>query len=108
MSLTESSPVEAARLASVASRELATLSSTARNDALTTLHAALQNNRDSILEANARDLQLASSATANGELSQSVFKRLDLGRPGKFDDMLKGVLDVRDLEDPGLCTVIPG
>jgi len=26
---------------------------------------------------------------------------LDLGRKGKWEEMLKGVLDVRDLEDPG-------
>lgn len=100
MSLTESSPVEAARLASIASRELATLSSSARNDALTALHASLLNAKGSILEANARDVEQATAAAANGELSQSVLKRLDLGKPGKFDDMLKGVLDVRDLEDP--------
>lgn len=107
MSLTESSPVEAARLASVASRELATLSSEGRNDALTALHSSLLNAKDTILEANARDVQLATTAAANGELSQSVLKRLDLGKPGKFDDMLKGVLDVRDLEDPGL-SITPG
>lgn len=103
MSLTESSPVEAARLASIASRELATLSSSARNDALAALHASLLNGKKSILEANARDVQLATEAAANGELSQSVLSRLDLGKPGKFDDMLKGVLDVRDLDDPGSC-----
>lgn len=103
MSLTASSPVEAARLASVASRDLATLSNSARNDALTALHTSLSNAKESILEANARDVQLATTAAANGDLSQSVLKRLDLGKPGKFDDMLKGVLDVRDLEDPGLC-----
>ena len=106
MSLTESSPVEAAKLASLASRELATLSSSARNDALTALHQSLVNAKDSILEANARDLELASTAAANGELSQSVFKRLDLGKPGKYEDMLKGVLDVRDLEDPSTFMIL--
>jgi glutamate-5-semialdehyde dehydrogenase len=42
----------------------------------------------------------AHQASANGELSQSVLKRLDLSRPGKYEDMLKGILDVRDLPDP--------
>lgn len=101
MSLTESSAVEIAQSASLASRRLATLSKDARNQALTTLHTALSEKREHILQANARDVALASQAAANGELSQSVLKRLDLDRPGKYDDMLDGILSVRDLEDPG-------
>ncbi|KAL2001439.1 hypothetical protein VTN02DRAFT_1775 [Thermoascus thermophilus] len=100
MSLTESSAVEVAKAASLASRRLATLSNTARNEALTALHAALLRNRDIILQANARDVEAATRAAASGEISQSVLKRLDLARPGKYEDMLKGVLSVRDLEDP--------
>ena len=100
MSLTESTPFEAARAASLASRTLATLSNEKRNEALTALHDALLRERKVILEANARDLALAQKATENGELRQSTFKRLDLTRPGKFEDMLKGILDVRGLEDP--------
>ena len=101
MSLTESSPVEVARAASTASRSLATLPVKARNDALTILHDALRDARTQILAANARDVEAASKAAENGELSQSVLKRLDLSRKGKYDDMLKGILDVRELEDPG-------
>ena len=100
MSLTESTPLAAARAASLASQTLATLPESARNDALTELHSALSANKNTILEANARDLEAASSAAADGRLSQSVFKRLDLARPGKFEDMLNGVLDVRGLDDP--------
>ena len=43
---------------------------------------------------------LAKQASHDGKLSQSVLKRLDLSRPGKFDDMLQGILDVRNLDDP--------
>ena len=43
---------------------------------------------------------LAKQASHDGKLSQSVLKRLDLSRPGKFDDMLQGILDVRNLGDP--------
>ena len=43
---------------------------------------------------------LAKEASKDGKLSQSVLKRLDLSRPGKFDDMLQGILDVRNLPDP--------
>lgn len=101
MSLTDSSAVDVARSASLASRRLATLSNDARNQALTVLHEALDKNRDTILAANARDVEAATQAAKNGDLSQSVLKRLDLARPGKYDDMLEGILSVRNLEDPG-------
>ncbi|KAH1986076.1 hypothetical protein LV164_002804 [Aspergillus fumigatus] len=100
MSLTDSSAVEIARAASLASRQLATLPTIDRNDALTALHDALLRNREIILDANAKDVAIASQAANNGSLSHSVLKRLDLSRPGKYDDMLKGILSVRDLEDP--------
>jgi glutamate-5-semialdehyde dehydrogenase len=101
MSLTESGPEQAAKAASLSSRALAILPLHARNDALTAIHDALLQEKDAILQANAKDLELASKAAESGKLSQSVLKRLDLGRPGKYDDMLKGILDVRELEDPG-------
>lgn len=100
MSLTDSSPLEIATSASLASRSLAVLPTEARNNALTAIHQALANAKEAILAANAKDLGLATKAAENGELSQSVLKRLDLGRRGKFEDMLQGILDVRDLEDP--------
>ena len=65
------------------------------------MHGALQQPKDTILTANAKDVELATKAAENGELSQSVLKRLDLGKKGKWEDMLQGILDVRDLEDPG-------
>ena len=100
MSLTSSSPLEVAQAASFASRSLTTLHSDARNEALTLVHGALQEAKDSILAANVKDLEIATKAAEHGELSQSVLKRLDLGRKGKWEDMLQGMLDVRDLDDP--------
>ncbi|KAI8310118.1 putative gamma-glutamyl phosphate reductase [Colletotrichum sp. SAR11_59] len=100
MSLTNASPVDCAKSAKSASHILATLPAEARNDALTAIHAALTEAKDDILAANARDLELARKAAADGTLSQSLVSRLDLGKKGKFEDMLKGILDVRDLEDP--------
>lgn len=101
MSLSNSSPLEVAKAASISSRSLATLSTEARNNALTAIHEALAKSKGTILAANAKDLELANKAAENGELSQSVLKRLDLARKGKWEDMLQGILDVRDLEDPG-------
>jgi len=100
MSLTDSSSIEVAQTASIASRSLATLPVKARNEALTTLYDALKDAKSKILAANARDVEVAAKAAEDGELSQSVLKRLDLSRKGKYEDMLKGILDVRELEDP--------
>lgn len=101
MSLTESVAVDVARSASLASRYLATLPNAARNEALEALHQALDKNRATILAANAKDIEAATQAANSGSLSHSVLKRLDLSRPGKYDEMLAGILNVRDLEDPG-------
>ncbi|KAK6364510.1 glutamate-5-semialdehyde dehydrogenase [Exophiala oligosperma] len=104
MSLTESKPDAAAKAASLSARSLAVLSVAARNDALTAMHDALLANKEPILAANARDMARATSASESGHLSQAVLKRLDLSRPGKYDDMLQGILDVRGLDDPvGKC-----
>ncbi|EXJ94696.1 glutamate-5-semialdehyde dehydrogenase [Capronia coronata CBS 617.96] len=100
MSLTESTPEAAARAASIAARTLAVLPVSDRNEALTAMHDALLANKQAILAANARDMTLATQASQSGHLSQSVLKRLDLSRPGKYDDMLSGILDVRRLDDP--------
>ena len=101
MSLTDSSPLTVAKSASNSSRALALLPAQSRNDALTSIHQALSGAKDRILAANARDVQLATNAAAHGELSQSILKRLDLSRKGKWEEMLQGILDVRNLEDPG-------
>lgn len=106
MSLTNASPADAAKAAKSASHILATLPTSARNEALTSIYDALSKSKDEILAANARDLELAHKAAENGELSLSIVSRLDLGKKGKWEDMLKGILDVRELEDPGMCTFV--
>ncbi|TQV90334.1 hypothetical protein V2A60_004289 [Cordyceps javanica] len=100
MSLTNASPEAAAREAKSASYTLAALPASARNEALEAIHAGLSANRETILAANARDLELARRAAADGSLSAALVSRLDLGKKGKWEDMLKGILDVRDLADP--------
>ncbi|KAM3543520.1 hypothetical protein ARSEF1564_003572 [Beauveria bassiana] len=100
MSLTNASPDAAAREAKSASFTLAALPASARNEALDAIHAALSASRDAILAANARDLEVARKAAADGSLSEALISRLDLGKKGKWEDMLKGILDVRGLPDP--------
>ncbi|KAG5978722.1 hypothetical protein E4U55_006021 [Claviceps digitariae] len=100
MSLTNASPEAAAQEAKTASFTLASLPASARNAALDAIHSALAAAKDEILAANARDLQLARKAASDGSLSEALVARLDLGKKGKWEDMLKGILDVRDLDDP--------
>ncbi|KAF2195751.1 gamma-glutamyl phosphate reductase [Zopfia rhizophila CBS 207.26] len=100
MSLTNATPLEVAQAARSGSRKLAVLSTEERNAALTAIHRALSEGKDEVLAANAKDLKAANNAAEGGELSQSLVKRLDLGKKGKYEDMLQGILDVRDLEDP--------
>ncbi|GAM87436.1 hypothetical protein ANO11243_054600 [Dothideomycetidae sp. 11243] len=100
MSLTNASPEEAARAARLSSRRLAVLPVDARNAALEAIHSALKASREEVLEANRRDLEISQTAALDGTLSQSMVKRLDLARPGKYDDMLQGILDVKGLPDP--------
>lgn len=104
MSLTNANPDEAAKSAKSASHVLATLPTAARNNALTAIHSALSQSKQEILAANARDLELAKKAAEDGKLSLSIVSRLDLNKKGKWEDMLKGILDVRELEDPGEST----
>ena len=100
MSLTDSSPLEVAKAASISSRSLAVLPAKDRNYALTAIHNALSEAKESILLANTNDVDLATQAAIDGTLSQSILSRLDLSRKGKWEDMLQGILDVRDLDDP--------
>ncbi len=94
-------PLQIAQAASVSARKMAILPSQARIDALTSIHSALSEAKPAILQANARDIDAATKAAEAGTLSQALLSRLDLGKPGKYEDMLQGILDVRDLEDPG-------
>jgi len=100
MSLTNATPLEVAQAARLGSRKLAVLSTEERNASLTAIHAALAAGKQEVLAANTQDLESANKAAAGGTLSASLVKRLDLSKPGKYEDMLQGILDVRDLEDP--------
>jgi glutamate-5-semialdehyde dehydrogenase len=100
MSLTNATPLEVAQAARLGSRQLAVLSTEERNAALTAIHDALAQGKEEVLAANVKDLEAANKAAAGGTLSASLVKRLDLGKPGKYEDMLQGILDVKELEDP--------
>ncbi|KAJ4352984.1 glutamate-5-semialdehyde dehydrogenase [Ascochyta clinopodiicola] len=100
MSLTNGTPLDIAQSAREGSRALAVLKTEERNDALIAIHKALADGKEDVLAANAKDLEAANKAAAGGTLSASLVKRLNLGGPGKYEDMLQGILDVVELEDP--------
>ena len=105
MSLTNATPLDIAESAREGSRTLAVLKTEERNAALIAIHKALADGKEEVLAANAKDLEAANKAAAGGTLSASLVKRLDLGKPGKYEDMLQGILDVVELEDPSMYTL---
>ncbi|RDA88492.1 hypothetical protein CP532_6611 [Ophiocordyceps camponoti-leonardi (nom. inval.)] len=103
MSLTNGSAEAAASAARQASTILGSLPTEARNKALDSVHAALVASKDKILAANARDVERVAADESADPEAYALESRLDLSRPGKWDDMLRGVLDVRNLDDPIGC-----
>ncbi|KAF3195408.1 hypothetical protein TWF225_003794 [Orbilia oligospora] len=101
MSGTTSLPAaEIAKTARQASFTIKSLPGSDRDLALDAIYDALLAFKDDILAANAKDMEAAATLVAEGKLSQSLVKRLDLSRSGKYEDMLQGIKDVRGLEDP--------
>ncbi|RVD87846.1 uncharacterized protein DFL_002053 [Arthrobotrys flagrans] len=101
MSGTTSLPAaEIAKTARQASFTIKSLPGCDRDLALDAIYDALLAYKDDILAANAKDMEAAAALVAEGKLSQSLVKRLDLSRSGKYEDMLQGIKDVRGLEDP--------
>ena len=92
--MVEYSFIDLAKNAKQASKKLATLSTDIKNKALLAIAEALDTNKSEIFEANKLDLQ-----EAEGKISKSVFNRLKLDE-NKMRDMIQGVIDVYELEDP--------
>ncbi|NQU43283.1 gamma-glutamyl-phosphate reductase, partial [bacterium] len=94
------SPVaQAARQARAASLELAALSIGARNSALEAMACALEEQRESVLAENQKDLTASEQMIVRGDLTAANAKRLDL-RGSKFDGVVEGLRSVAALPDP--------
>ena len=91
--------IELAKNAKVASKKMAILPVGLKNTALLNIAKKLKENKDKIFEANKMDLDAAKSLVENGELSQSTFNRLKLDE-NKMRDMIQGIIDISNLEDP--------
>ena len=95
----ENNFIEIAKRAKIASKKVATISTEIKNKALLNIAQALDTNREKIFEANKKDLDAAKSLVACGKLSQSVYNRLKLDS-NKMRDMIQGIIDIYNLEDP--------
>src|SRR5256885_731362 len=94
MTLTEQMTL-LARQAKAASRELARLTTAEKNDCLLAMAGALEQNRDDIKKANARDMDTA----AKMGLSSAMLDRLKLDDK-RIASMAKGLREVAALPDP--------
>lgn len=96
---------ELACQARAASRAMLSLSAEQRDAALAAMHDQLEGDKTAILRANDEDKAAAQQRLAEGKISKSLFKRLELGGK-KFDGLLAGIRSVRSLPDPvGACSL---
>lgn len=91
--------IDLAQCAKQASKKLAFLPTTIKNKALLNIADELENNKTDIFAANKRDLENAKSLLESGEINQSTYNRLKLDE-NKMRDMIQGVIDVYNLDDP--------
>jgi len=82
-----------------ASLVLAALDTETKNNALKAMAEALDENRNEILEANAKDIANAQKMAQKGDLSDSLVKRLKVNDE-KITGMIDGIRDVIRIDDP--------
>src|SRR5216117_3118255 len=90
---------ELASQARNASRALVKVSNDSRNEILMSVAKLIENNSQKILEANARDCQLAQPAVQAGKMSSAMFARLKVSERG-IREMAARIRDVARLADP--------
>ena len=90
---------DVARRSRAAARSLAKLSSDRKNETLLALAATIDENRETILRENKRDLEAAEFEVALGTMSAAVFARLKVTERG-VAEMASRVRDVAALPDP--------
>ena len=91
--------IEIAKKAKIASLKIAELDTKLKNQALNSIAEAFEAEKQEIFEANKQDLSEAEKLVENGEITKSTFNRLKLDE-NKMRDMIQGVRDIANLEDP--------
>ena len=77
----------------------ATLSSDLKNKVLYKIAENLEKNISKIIDANKKDLENSKKNLDEGKISQSVFNRIKADK-NKLSDMIQGIRDVAQLNDP--------
>ena len=88
-----------AKNAKSASLKISALSNEIKNNALLKVAENIEKHKEEIFEANKKDLKEAEELVNSGKLSKSTFNRLKLDE-NKMRDMLQGIRDIANLEDP--------
>lgn len=91
--------IEIAKNAKQASLKIAELNTEIKNSALNKIADFFEAHKAEIFEANKRDLEEAEKLVENGEITKATFNRLKLDE-NKMRDMIQGVRDIANLEDP--------
>ncbi|MFR1672666.1 MAG: glutamate-5-semialdehyde dehydrogenase [Candidatus Gastranaerophilaceae bacterium] len=91
--------ISIAKSAKEAALQAADLTCKTKDAALLKIADSLEEHKNEIFEANQKDLQDAKSLVENGEITQSTFNRLKLDE-NKMRDMIQGIKDIANLEDP--------
>ena len=91
--------IKIAQAAKEAALKAVDMSTETKNSALIAVADELEKNKQQIFEANALDLKQAEELVKSGEISNATFNRLKLNE-NKMRDMLQGIRDIANLEDP--------
>jgi glutamate-5-semialdehyde dehydrogenase len=91
--------VQKARMANSAAVKLANATTDEKNQALHRIADLVDTNRERILAANDKDVEVALGLTKAGKMPTSLLERLKLDGD-KIDEIIKSVQDVAKLDDP--------
>lgn len=91
--------IDIAKNAKQASLKIAELDTNLKNQALIKIADTFETYKSEIFEANKKDLEEAENLVQTGEITKATFNRLKLDE-NKMRDMIQGVRDIANLEDP--------
>ena len=91
--------IEIAKTAKETSLKIASTSTEIKNKALLSIANLIEEKKEEIFSANLQDLEDAEYLVKNGELTSSAYNRLKLDE-NKIRDMIQGIRDIANLEDP--------
>ncbi|MBP3821481.1 glutamate-5-semialdehyde dehydrogenase [bacterium] len=91
--------IQIAKNAKQVSLKIAELETSVKNKALNSIAEAFKTKKNEIFEANLQDLEFAKTLLNEGKLGKSTFNRLKLDE-NKMRDMIQGVLDIAQLDEP--------